>query len=124
MGKNDGSDKYRFKSEGEVQLARLLDRNNIAYRYEHPVAVVDRGMTRLWYPDFSLPQYGMIIEYFGVNGNADYERQADHKMKVYRQNGIEGLFLTEASFNGDWPGYIIGQIEGILKNRLDRFYTR
>jgi hypothetical protein len=119
-----GKDEPRFKSKGEVQIARFLDRNNIGYQYEHPAAVVDSGKVRIWYPDFHLPEYGMIIEYFGVNGKKDYDEQAKHKMCVYKQNGIGGLFLAEASFKGDWPGYIIGEIEGILKNRLSRFYNR
>jgi len=100
----------------------LLDKNGIAYQYEHPMAVVDHVKTRIWYPDFHLPEYGMIIEYFGVNGNSSYDEQARHKIDVYKQNGIEGLFLTEKSFKGDWPGHVIGQIENILKKRFDRFY--
>ena len=113
-----------FKSKGEEQIARLLDRSNIAYRYEHPTAVVDRGKTRIWYPDFYLPEYGMIVEYFGVNGNKVYDDQARHKMDVYSANGLEGLFLTEAAFKGDWPTQIIGQIEETLKNRVERFFNR
>jgi hypothetical protein len=113
-----------FKSRGETQIARLFDRSNIAYRYEHPTAVVDRGKTNIWYPDFYLPEYGMIVEYFGVNGNRAYDAQARHKMEVYNDNGLEGLFLTEAAFKGDWPTRIIGQIEGVLTGRLDRFHQR
>ena len=111
-----------YKSKAEIQIARLLDRERIAFRYEHPLAVIDRSKTRIWYPDFSLSDYGMIIEYFGMNGDSDYRKRAEHKMRVYRENGIEGVFLTEESFRGDWPARIIGQIEGILQGRLDRFY--
>lgn len=113
-----------FKSKGEVQIARLLERNRIVYEYEHPVAVVDRGKTKIWYADFTLPGYGLIIEYFGVNGNRAYDQQAKHKMKVYEENGIECLFLTENCFKGDWPGSIMGRIEDILKSRLERFCGR
>ena len=113
-----------FKSIGETQIARLLDRNRIAYIYEQPVAVVDRGKTRLWYPDFYLPEYDMIIEYFGMNGNQAYDDQTKHKMGVYEDNGLEGLYLTEKSFEGDWPTHIIDQIEDIQKGRLDRFYNK
>lgn len=123
-GLRANKNEYYFKSKGEMQIARLLDRNNIAYQYERPVAVVDRGKVRIWYPDFDLPEYGMIIEYFGVNGKQDYDEQAKYKIKVYKQNGIEGLFLTEACFKGDWPGQIVGQIEDVLKSRIDRFYSR
>jgi hypothetical protein len=113
-----------YRSWGEEQIARLLDRNGIVYFYEHPVAVFDRGKVRLLYPDFSLPELSLIIEYFGVNGDSEYDGQARHKVELYKQAGIEGLFLTRDSLKGDWPGTIMGQIEDILKSRLDKFYGR
>ena len=113
-----------YKSRGEVQIGRFLDRNSIAYNYEHPLAVVDRGKTRIWYPDFQLPEYSMIIEYFGVNGKQAYDEQARHKIAAYRQSGIDGIFLTKASFRGDWPGRILGQIENILQMRLEEFRSQ
>ena len=113
-----------YKSWGEEQIARLLDRNGIAHQYEYPAAVVDRGKVRIYYPDFRLPEYGMIVEYFGMNGNSDYNKQTKHKIEVYKQAGIDGLFLTRDSLRGDWPNKIIGQVEDILKQRLDRFYNR
>lgn len=121
---SDGSIERVYKSRGEEQIARLFERNGIAYRYEQPVAVVDRGKTRVWYPDFYLPEYGMIIEYFGVNGDPGYNERTKHKREVYKRTGIEGVFLTNESFKGDWPRRIMSQIEGILKKRLDRFYNR
>jgi len=113
-----------FKSKGETQLARLFERNRIRYFYEHPMAVVDDGKTKVWYPDFTLPDYGMILEYFGVHGDEHYLRQARRKKEVYAANGIEGLFLTEDCFKGDWPSKIMGQIEAILQGRIERFYRR
>ena len=113
-----------YKSKGEVQIARLLQRNRIAYKYEYPLAVVDQGKTKIWYPDFYLPEYAMIIEYFGMNGNSSYDEQARKKLEVYKKTGIEGLFLKSDSLKGDWPNTIMRQIEDILKNRLDRFYDR
>lgn len=121
------SEEYRvqgLKSKGEVQIARLLERNGIAYQYEYPLALIDRGKTRIWYPDYRLPEYGMIIEYFGVNGDSGYDERTRHKMEVYKQNGIEGLFLNESSLKGDWPDRIMEKIEDIIKDRLDRFYSR
>ena len=113
-----------YKSWGEEQIARLLERNRISYQYEYPLAIYDRGKTRLWYPDFRLPEQGLIIEYFGMNGNSNYDEQTRHKVEVYKQAGIDGLFLTRDSLRGDWPTKIISQIEGVLKDRLDRFYKR
>ncbi len=100
-------------------IAGELDRG-----YEHPLAVIDRGKVRIWYPDFYLPDYGMIIEHFGVHGNAEYDRWTEHKMKVYGSTGIEGVFLNEQTFGTQWPTSIMRQIEDILKRRLRRFYDR
>jgi hypothetical protein len=113
-----------YRSWGEEQIARLLDRNGISYQYEYPLAVLDQRKLRIYYPDFRLPEQGIIIEYFGVNGNSDYSERTRHKIEVYKQAGIDGLFLTRDSLRGDWPNKIMGQIEDILKNRLDRFYNR
>jgi len=111
-----------YKSWGEEQIARLLDKNQIAYQYEYPLAVIDRGKTRLNYPDFRLKDFGIIIEYFGVNGDSGYDERAKHKIEVYKQSGIDGLYLTRDSLRGDWPGKILGGIEDILKGRLEKFY--
>jgi len=113
-----------YKSWGEEQIARLLNRNRITYQYEYPVAVVERGKARLYYPDFRLPEYGLIVEYFGVNGDSRYEENKRNKIEAYKKAGIDGLFLTRDSLRGDWPDKIMGQIENILKNRLDQFYGR
>ena len=51
-----------FKSKGEIEIAELLEKSGIEYRYEQPLAVVDRGKVRTLYPDFYLPEYGIIIE--------------------------------------------------------------
>jgi len=125
MDRCDGDDMQtevpKFKSRGEEQIGRLLQRNGIRYQYEYPLAVIDNGKQRLYYPDFRLPDQGLIIEYFGVNGKQAYDEQTRHKIEVYRQAGIEGLYLTRVSLRGDWPGTILGQIESILNGRLDRF---
>ena len=84
--------------------------------------MLDDGKFRVYYPDFKLPGYGLSIEYFGLNGNSDYNKRPEHKMRVYRDNGIDVLFLTRDSLRGDWPTKVTSQIEDVLKGRLDRFY--
>lgn len=114
-----------YKSWGEEQIARLLDRNGICFQYEYPLALVDDGKTRIYYPDFRLPEYGgMIIEYLGMNGDHAYDQQSRHKVNLYHQAGIEAIMLKRESLKGDWPSKIIGQIEDVLKNRLAQFYNR
>ena len=112
-------DKYStFKSKGEREIARFLEEEQIAYQYEYPLAVVDRGKTRIWYPDFKLPEYGMIMEYFGMNGDSSYNEQMAHKMKVYQDAGIDGIYLTELSLRGPWQEMVIERIEQTLEGKL------
>ena len=112
-------DKYSsFKSKGEREIGKFLERQQIAYQYEYPLAVVDRGKTKIWYPDFKLPEYGMIMEYFGMNGDSSYNGQMAHKMKVYKEVGINGIYLTESTMRGPWQEMIVERIEQTLEGKL------
>jgi|SRR3989339_200449 len=112
-----------FKSWGEEQIGRLLERNNISYQYEYPLAILKRGNVRLYYPDFRLPQHGgILIEYLGREGDPAYDGSAERKIQTYHDAGIDCLFLTRDSLRGNWPDDILGRIEDILKGRLERFY--
>lgn len=113
-----------YRSRAEVRIAGLLDREGIAYRYEHPLAVVDQGKVWIWYPDFYLPEYGMILEYFGVNGDVTYDSRTEHKMRVYETTGVEGVFLNEDMLRLHGSIGITRQIGGVLQQRLRQFYSR
>jgi len=112
-------DKYSsFKSKGERQIAEFLEEQQIDYQYEYPLAIVDRGKTRIWYPDFRLPEYGVIMEYFGMNGDSSYDQQMVHKMKAYQEAGVNGIYLTGSTMRGPWQEMIIEKIEQTLEGRL------
>ena len=118
-------DKYSsFKSRGERAIAEFLDGQEIAYQYEYPLAIVDREKTRIWYPDFRLPEYGTIREYFGMNGNSSYNGQMAHKMKVYQKAGIDGIYLTESTMRGPWQEMVIERIEQTLEGKLRKIQRR
>ena len=87
-------------------------------KYEYPLAIIDRGQVRIWYPDFKLPEYGMIIEYFGMNGNSQYNDQMAHKMKVYKEAGIDGIYLVESSMQGPWQEMVTERIEQVQEGKL------
>ena len=118
MGIYEGNSPY--KSRGERQIAWFLGSRDIAFQYEYPLAIRDRGQVRIWYPDFRLPEYGTIIEYFGMSGNPAYDQQMAHKISTYKQAGIDGIYLTESSFSGDWQRWILDRIEQTLEGKLRR----
>ena len=108
-----------FKSAGEVQIARLMERSGIPYMYEHPVAVLDRGKVRVWYPDIVLPDYGMLIEYCGRCNDPAYDAATERKAAVYQENGLSVLMLRPEDLKGRWPERILDRIESVVVDRLE-----
>jgi len=43
-----------YRSQGERRIATLFDQLGLPVRYEHPLAVVDQGKTRIYYPHVKL----------------------------------------------------------------------
>ena len=107
-----------YKSKGEEQIADFLKSRSIAFQYEYPLAIKDRDQVRIWYPDFRLTEYGMIIEYFGMNGNTAYDEQIAHKIFTYKEAGVDGIYLLESSLSGNWQEQILGRIEQSLEGKL------
>jgi hypothetical protein len=105
------------KSEGERQIQRFLRRCGLVYRYEYPLAVVERGKTRICYPDSVLPEYGITIEYAGLNGE-EYEVGLRYKKSVYEELGIPARCVYPDSFRGYWPGRLLAEIEEIEEGRV------
>jgi len=107
-----------FKSRGEREIARFLDERGISFCYEYPLAIVDRDKTRLVYPDFRLQEYDVIIEYFGMNGNREYNEQAARKMASYNESGFNAIFLFDSTMRGNWREMVIERIAQTLEGRL------
>ena len=107
-----------FRSWGETQIARMLNRYEIPYLYEHPVAVVDQDKTRIWYPDFQLCGYGIILEYCGRPDDPAYAEGMAKKRAVYAANGLTALMFTPDLFRGNWPATVLDEIEKVQTDRL------
>ncbi len=101
-----------YRSRGEAQVGRLLDRYGIPFFYEYPTPVYDRGRYRIWHPDFTLPTYGhLVVEYAGMPDVADYAEGIRHKRHAYAVNRIPVMFIYPADLNGRaWPERLIGRI--------------
>ena len=111
----------RYGSAGEKQIARALAGYGVRFLYEHPVAVIDRGKVRLWYPDVLLTDYGIAIEYLGIEHDEDYSRGAEHREAVFQDAGIPYLTIRPSDLRGEWPKRFLERIHGLLEERLARF---
>lgn len=70
------------KSHGEKIIANILFENNIEYAYEKSFVWEDRP----YRPDFTIScsaDSGIVIEYFGLRGQIDYDELSDEKRKFW-----------------------------------------
>lgn len=62
----------QVKSYGEMDIANFLYEHGIEYEYEKAYEIDTRDAEHSQYlPDFYLPEYGIYIEYFGINENGE-----------------------------------------------------
>ena len=122
LGSNGGTGgRYApYRSWGEHRIGTLLDKYGLPFIYEKPTAVLDSGKVRLWYPDFTL-SYGMLIEYFGINGNKEYNRRTEHKLAVYQQNQLDVLPVYPGDMSKGWEQRILSRIDHTLDQRLSNY---
>lgn len=104
-----GPDEPPYRSRGEAQVGRLLDRYGIPFFYEYPTPIYDRGRYRTWHPDFTLPTYGrLVIEYAGMLDVPDYAQGIRHKQRAYAANRIPALFVYPFHLHGQaWSACLI-----------------
>ena len=90
-----------YKSRGEAQVGRLLDRYGIPFFYEQALVVYDREQYRIWHPDFTLPTYGgLIVEYAGMPDVPEYMAGIKHKEKAYSANRVQAVFIYPDDLRG------------------------
>ena len=101
-----------YKSRGEAQVGRLLDRYGIPFFYEQPIVVHDRGKYTIWRPDFTLPAHnGLVVEYAGMPDVPEYMAGIRHKERVYRRNGIPAIFVYPQDIGrSHWPEKVYHRI--------------
>lgn len=103
-----------YRSRGEAQVGRLLDRHGIPFAYELPTMMYNRGRYRVWLPDFTLYSLnGLILEYAGMMDRPDYAAGIRHKQEAYAANGLPALFVYPADLQGPlWPRRLVDRIAG------------
>jgi len=108
-----GPDEPPYRSRGEAQVGRVLDRYGVPFFYEQATIVYDRGAYRVWRPDFTLPTYApLVLEYAGMMDRPDYAAGIRHKAVAYARNGIPALFVYPTDLQGpSWPARLMEKVE-------------
>lgn len=107
-----GPNEPPYRSRGEAQVGRALERYGIPFVHEQPTPIYDRHRHRTWYPDFTLPtRNGLILEYAGMMDVPDYAAGIRHKRRAYAQNGLRVLFIYPRDLRGpSWPERLVERI--------------
>ena len=110
--------RLEYKSRGEQRIAEYLDERGFDFTYERPVALLDKGLTKIWHPDFYLNDFHIIVEYFGMAGNGDYDRITDRKRLIYKSNKIDVIEIVPADFRNSWKKKIDDGVYQTLERRM------
>jgi hypothetical protein len=78
------------QSEGERMIADELSSLGLAFRYDNRFRIIKGYAIR---PDFYLPEVDLYIEYWGMEGNLDYQIGMMEKKKLYQQASKKLLSL-------------------------------
>lgn len=118
-----------YKSNGEKAIADILSKYNIDFVYEYPLLIKERKENdgeklRIWYPDFWLPKYSIIIEYFGMINDKNYKNGKDCKVKAYKQLDIDCIPVYPKTIKGDLKSYLLINIKKLINEKVRHFENR
>ena len=106
-----------YKSAGERAVADGLCRLGLNFSYEYPWAVLVQGKPRIFYPDFTLKDYGVVIEYAGMQGHQDYDRIMARKEWIYKTASIPVIVVRPNDLKNEWQHSLLGKLEQLCYQR-------
>ncbi|MFN9874433.1 MAG: UvrD-helicase domain-containing protein, partial [Pseudanabaena sp.] len=89
-----GIDGYNYKSGGEKIIADFLFEHDIPFKYEKNFWW--KGIN--YHPDFTIlkevnKKKGIVIEYFGLEGDPNYDEQSEQKRRYWQEEQSEYFFV-------------------------------
>jgi len=119
----------KYKSKGEEAIAEVLTKYNIDFVYEHPLLIKqsheeDGEKLRIWYPDFWLPKYSIIIEYFGMINNPSYKKGKKAKIEAYNKLDIDCIPVYPKTIKGNLKAYLLINIKKLINEKVRHFENR
>lgn len=112
-------DSVLFKSGGEEAIARALDQLNLQFLYEPDLYLRDKDKRYIWHPDFYLPRYQTIIEYFGIEQDPCYDQMIKRKKRIYAENCYNLIPVYPATLRTNYQAYIAKGIRSGITSRLE-----
>jgi len=117
------------RTKGEIAIAEVLTKYNIEFEYEHPLLIKqqhenDSEKLRIWYPDFWLPKYSIIIEYFGMQGDKAYDKGKKQKLDAYKRLDLDCISVKPSTIKKDLKAYLLITIKRLINDKVRHFENR
>ena len=61
---------------------------------------------------------GVLIEYFGVHGDPEYDKRTEHKLEVYARNGLSVIPVYPDDLNNRWEDWLLARVDESLERKL------
>ena len=119
----------KYKSKGEEAIAEVLTKYNVDFVYEYPLLIKetkenDSEKLRIWYPDFWLPKYSIVIEFFGREGDPHYDEGKRAKLEAYRKLDIDCISVKPSTIQKDLKAYLLISIKRLINEKVRHFENR
>ncbi len=114
----------KYKSRGELRIAKFLTEKRIKFVYEKRLILkrpYDKGKESIFYPDFYIPKRKLIIEYFGMVGDSNYDSISKGKKEIYRHNSYGLISVYPDTPSSVWQREVLRKAKGIFYSWLFRF---
>jgi hypothetical protein len=118
-----------YKSHGEKAIAEILTKYNIDFVYEYPLLINeqkegDSEKLRIWYPDFWLPKYSIIIEYWGMTGVPSYDQGKKAKLNAYKKLDLDCISVKRSTIAKNLRSYLLINIKRQINDKVRHFENR
>ncbi|MFQ5474672.1 MAG: hypothetical protein ACE5DM_02445 [Candidatus Nanoarchaeia archaeon] len=104
----------------ERKIGDFLDSVGIKYVYENPQLIEQdyhgKKFLRIFYPDFFLTEYGILLEFWGMHKNKEYAKGMEKKKQDYYYNWL--FVVNVYNLEGNWQQYILDKIKTVSEHRM------
>ena len=115
----------KVRTKGEMEIAELLYKLGIPFRYEMRLELfAEDGTCKVVYPDFSIPleDEWFFIEHLGLLNKSRYVRRNAEKLHEYHSNGIfmpgQLIFTMDGPDGGLDAGPVIDLLKAVILPRI------
>lgn len=108
----------------EKKIADFLDEVGIKYIYENPQLIEQeytsggkkKKFLRIFYPDFFLSEFGILLEFWGMHEDKEYSKVMVKKKEDYYNNWL--FVVNVYNLERNWKEYILKKIKDVSEHRL------